>query len=234
LFTVIVTTLTISLAVSGQLTAPFKELLIAIEGVILAELILTEITSRLGKPVIVIKTRNKMEKLGFNVRVKDKNIKNAVVLCDGTRINWLESEGNEVETKNLLVGDDPACFYPFRMEITNESQTEDEQIVKLAIFQRMVEYGENFTEKFERTIYRGDFSIPRGYFTSIICTPLSVIPKIYCNIRLIGEGIEDEINRYIGVEFYPILSRSTQSDDCKDIFISLDIKSVKETVSRSP
>ena len=171
-----------------------------------------------------------MEKIGFSVSVKDKNIRNAMIFCDNTVIAWLDDEGKESKTKNLGVGDNPSTFYPFRAVLSHISFLEKEEKIHLDILQKMVEYGQNFTEKFERTIFSSDYLIPLGCFCAKV-TPVALYSgsNIYCNIRVVGEGIESELNRYLTVQIRPLLFRKSENQDLKNIYINYDLEIVKET-----
>ena len=220
----------LSLASFGLLAAPFKELLIVIDGTVIASLVLTEIDKRLKQPIILITPDSKMFDIGFNVEVKDKNIQNATVLCDDTRFNWVDRDGKETESQNLLVGNIPACFYPFKAKILSKQITDKEQILNLSITQKMAEYGDNFKETFERTVYSGDFPLPRGSFGAIKFKSdfAIIVPEISCKVRLIGEGIEEKINRQMTFEIYPIFMRTTESDKVEAITLFYDFAKPKK------
>lgn len=193
-----------------------------IEGVIIADFIITEVTRPLREPEISVEPTSKMFDLGFVVTLKDKNILNATAYCDGTRFNWQERDGKESQTKTLLVGDIGATFYPFKIELANNQVADEYQIVEFSIKQKITEYGENLQKSFEREIFHDYYKIPRGTFYGLI--PKGSTPQIYCNIRLVGEGIERAISRWITVRLRPIFERPSNSDDIDKVFLFCDFR----------
>ena len=133
---------------------PVTDLIMTIEGVIIADFIITEVTRPLREPEISVEPTSKMFDLGFVVTLKDKNILNATAYCDGTRFNWQERDGKESQTKTLLVGDIGATFYPFKIELANNQVADEYQIVEFSIKQKITNM-----EKIFKRVSREKFSM---------------------------------------------------------------------------
>ncbi len=74
MLTAILTGLTLYFALVGILVEPFRELLIVVEGAVIAELILTKLADVFSKPRILLRPMKFNGSFGFSVQVKDKNI----------------------------------------------------------------------------------------------------------------------------------------------------------------
>lgn len=221
------TFLTLYLAFANFLVEPFTALFLVIEGSVIADLILTALSDRLRQPTILVMPTSRMFDVGFYVRVKDKNVQNASVFCDNTRINWKEEDGKEKETKNLRVGE-VSYFYPFRIILSDEQLQNNKQIIKVSIVQKMASCMENRIESFERPLYFSYFDVPRGSFPTMKATKASHgFPRFYCNVRLTGEGIEEEINRYLDFSCTFDFGRFAESDRIEDVRVRCDFSDTK-------
>ncbi len=167
--TLTVTGITVYLAFvhPSFLTDPFRELFIIIEGSVIASLIFESWHNRLNQPSILIEPHCKMNKIGFSVQVKDKNVKDATVICNNQPIKWEELNGVEVDAKSLFVGHiPPAFFYPFTLNLGEWGASDDEkQYIPLSVGQKAMVWGANFTEETRRVVYDGTLTLPKGKFS---------------------------------------------------------------------
>jgi hypothetical protein len=74
--------LTIYITLVSHIPQTFWELLIVVEGAVIADLFLHELAEKLEEPTILMEPWSKNSDVGFSVRVKDKNVKDASVYCD--------------------------------------------------------------------------------------------------------------------------------------------------------
>ncbi len=213
----VATGITVYLAFIGLVTDPFRDLLYVIEGAVIVELSVIELSKRLNEPIILIEPHCKMEKVGFSVKVKDKNISDATVLCDGMQVKWEELDGTEVPSKNLHVGGIPSFLYPFWLELGKFGSVDDSnQYVPISILQKYIIWGANFTEVEYRLVYDGTLTLPRGAF-KLTGGTTNAEKQFDTNIRICGEGIEEELNRFFEVHFEPLFERDIDSDRLEDI-----------------
>lgn len=228
---IILTALTLYLAFVKFLVEPFTGLFLVIEGTMIAELTLLKLSGLFKKPTIILKPTYKMSDVGFYVKVKNKNIRDAKVFCDDTHIKWREKDGTEKEKRDLHVGD-IAFFYPFKIVvsegITSKFTEENKQCILVTIKQKMVTYGQNFTDESDRSIYHEQFMLHKGAFGSIkIKKSHYWFPKFHCNIRMTGEGIEDEIDTWFDAECTFCFSRYNDTDNIDDIWVRCDFEDYK-------
>ena len=104
----------------GFLQQGLFDLVITIEGVILAELILYRLFETSGETELTIKLHSKGEKVGFSVESENKTIKNAYPIFGGTRYQWEGDDGSLHSSKDLYVGAEPCYFYPLIARFENE------------------------------------------------------------------------------------------------------------------
>ena len=205
------TALTLYLAYIGVLVEPFRELLIVVEGALIAELFLSKLTDVFRKPTIIIRPISRNNELGFALRVKDKNIENARVFCNEFPVNWRETNGDEKEMDTLFVGK-VVTFFPFQNNISIEKVTAEKQAILVSIIRKGV----------QRPWHVEQLSVPKG------CFSLKEI-RIYmgCFIRIIGLGIEDPIDRYIDLTCYLDLLREKESDAVEAITADFDFRNIE-------
>ncbi|MGA3110472.1 MAG: hypothetical protein ABSE15_00385 [Candidatus Bathyarchaeia archaeon] len=117
IITILITLLTLIFAYKGSLPTPLEELLIGIEAVVIATLLLNELSKVLNEPTIIITPISKKSDVGFSVKVKDENIEDVEVYCNKVKIDL--KDGNEEVIKDLHVGG-IAFFYPFKIILSDE------------------------------------------------------------------------------------------------------------------
>jgi hypothetical protein len=210
----LVTILTLIIASKNVLKEPLRELLIVIEGAVIAELSLIELSKRLGEPTILFEPCHKMKKVGFSVKVKDKPINDARVTCNGVPIPWEELDSTELPSKKLQVGA-RAYFFPFHIEIENRAVTEEGQTVEITLYQNKSE-NDDLDKPRPFDLAFGRYIVPRGTFEPVKCKEL-IKPNFEVNIRMTGDEIGHEVDRYFGVTFWPVMSREIDSDKFEDI-----------------
>lgn len=88
------------------------ELLITIEGVVIAELGLYEVLRMSEQTELIIKLHAKKKKMGFSVESENRTIKDAYPMFDGVRCLWEDDDGSLHKVKDLNVGAEPCYFYP--------------------------------------------------------------------------------------------------------------------------
>ncbi len=225
------TCLTLYLAYVGTFGEPFSGLFIVIEGSVITGLIFIKVTDWLKEPAVFLTPISKNFDIGFYVRVKEKNIKDAEVYCDDTRIKWRE-DGKEKKTKDLYVGGE-AFFFPYKFRVS-EDPTEirlknDEQSIYIEITQKTsTDIGSNETT--ERITYWGSFVVPRGRFTTIKVRGSPMNPNFHCNIRLIGKGIEEVKTRLFDFTCTFWFTRDANSDKKEDIWVRCDFGSTESLI----
>lgn len=110
------TTITFFLVYKDWLV-PYQGYLYVIDGTGAIELAIIELSNKLRQPTILIEGSQQLDKIGFSLKVKDKNIE-ATVLCDDLPIQWTDSQGKLLGfKKELQVGEDPSLFFPFWVEL---------------------------------------------------------------------------------------------------------------------
>jgi hypothetical protein len=146
----------------------------------------------LKKPKFIIETIHKGDKLGFNVRVKKRTVKDARIRCNNIDYFW--ENGNKIERKDLYVGDNPSSFYPFQVtveyaeDVSNYPRwvSSDKEYEKGGV---LLTVREITTQK---TVYVEAFPIPKGVTIMWFYSHYTEKPLFNASIRLIGEGIEEE------------------------------------------
>jgi hypothetical protein len=127
--TAIVTSATIYIETLGLIPPVLFDLAITIEGVVIAELILTEIFKALEETKLTIELHSKNEKVGFSVESENKTIKDAYPMFDGIRYQWEDDGGSRYDTLDLYVGAKPCYFYPF----TARQEKDEDGLVNIVL-----------------------------------------------------------------------------------------------------
>jgi hypothetical protein len=83
----------------GLIPDQYRDLLYVIVGTAIIELALIELSKRLKEPIILIEPCHKMTKVGFSVKVKDRPVTDARVICNEIAVPWEELNGDEIPSK---------------------------------------------------------------------------------------------------------------------------------------
>jgi hypothetical protein len=219
---VIATGIILYLVFIGLVPVALRDLLYVIVGTAIVELSVIELSRRLSEPTILIEPIQRKEKIGFSVRVKDKNISKATVLCDELPVKWQEPDGNLVDAKELLVGANPSFFFPFWIEIDKyPAVANDKQYIYLRVFQKSV-----YPDTYGYAVFEGPYTIPRGSFEHMEGrTP--TWQQFQTNIRIFGQGIEEEVDRFLNINFSIFFWRRADSDNLEDLFIRFGLRASK-------
>ncbi len=205
----------------------YIDFLYVIVGTAIINLLFIELSKRLREPIILIEPCNKLTKVGFSVRVKDKPVRDASVICNEIAVPWENLDGNEYPSKKLQVGANPSYFFPFFYEFTNSSITDTEQFVIIRLYQNKSVY-DNRTKPQPILLTDGYYTIPRGYFEPT-CGKTQIKPHFEANIRITGDEIGEEVYRSFNVHFWPVFQRETESDKFEDIELAgLGFKAVEK------
>lgn len=121
--TILVALFTIYSNSLGLILQSLFELLITIEGVVIAELTLYEILRISERTELTIKLHAKKKKMGFSVESENRTIKDAYSMFDGVRCMWEDDDGSLHKVKDLNVGAKPCYFYPLSARTEQLSYT---------------------------------------------------------------------------------------------------------------
>ena len=181
------------------------ELLITVEGVVIAELALYEILKASEKTKLTIKLRLKKKKLGFSVESENKTIKDAYPMCNNIRYQWEDDDDSLHNVKDLYVGAKPIHFYPFTWTVERKAIPEGRDIDFIVLDEvkgRQQDYIDKIPEKAKEASSNG--TILR-------------LPDV--SIRIVGEGNETKRDyKLINTIFSPGLG-----DVLEEVYKSLDL-----------
>jgi hypothetical protein len=118
-------------------------------------------------------------------------------------------------SRELLVGANASMFFPFLIEIDGMAPVENGlQYIYLRLLEKQPSMHPN--EIHDIPIYEAPFTIPSGAFKKRkIETPIG--QKFQTNLRIYGEGIKEEINRYIDISFSITFWRNQETDNVTDL-----------------
>jgi len=88
--------------------------LLAVASVVVGSFLYDFLKRKRNKPRLELATKQEKNRLGFEVRSKNKTLREARVRCNHVEYEWESKEGGLTRRKDILVGDDPSVFYPFR------------------------------------------------------------------------------------------------------------------------
>ncbi len=122
---VVATGLTVYFALLNLINSAIVDLFYVIEGTGVVELAIIVLSKRLSEPIFLIEPCHKISKdnfqqgkVGFSVKVKDKTVNNASVICNGLPIEWEDLDGKPWPSKKLQVGANPSYFFPFGISLS--------------------------------------------------------------------------------------------------------------------
>ncbi len=218
---IVSTVITLFLVYKGWLTQ-YQDYLYVIDGTGVIELSIIELSNKLREPTIFIDAVQIDEKIGFSIEVKDKNIGKISVLCDELPVELQKFDArtkNFEKTEELHVGADPSFIFPYWNEIDNWASVENNnQYIHLRVLRKSIDDHIN-----SNSVFDGQYTIYRGAFKPFVGETYS-LQQFQANIRIFGEGIEVPIDRFFDINFRAIFSRSTNSDDLKDISVEFRLK----------
>jgi hypothetical protein len=237
---VVATGLTVYFALLNLINPAIVDLFYVIEGTGAVELTIIELSKRLSEPIFLIEPCVKMNedsfqrgKVGFSVKVKDKTVNNASVICNELPIKWEELDGTLFDLKKLQVGANPSYFFPFCFELISGSMTETEQFMTVKLYQNKSVYDIYDTTKDESTpvpLSEGNYSIPssRGIFELSRGKTLIKPLPFEANIRITGDEIGEKVNRLFYVHFQPIFGWKMEPNKLEDIELVLRLSALEE------
>lgn len=221
IFVITITIVTLSISSFGLLKGSVVEYFIIAEADGFVGLIILGLTERLNEPAIIIHPCNKLLKVGFSVRVKNRSVNDAKVRCNDVALDWEDLEDHPFPSTKLQVGaSPPAYFFPFKAEITECTITKEGQVLSIYLYQNKSKYNELNEPKpivlFDAQTY---FTVPRGTFQPTHGkTP--EMPHFEANIRITGDEIGEPYSRFFDVCFWPVFTRKQESDKFEDIEFS--------------
>lgn len=200
----------------------FVAFIIGVVSVLLAEVIM----SRWRKPKITIETARSVDRLGFSISVTNKEVKHAKARCNNIGYPW--ENGKKVETKTLIVGDNPSQFFPY--QLIYEETDDISKFLKNETRYEEKTSGILMTVRETTTnniVYRYVLpSLPPRLTATGLMRFLEYTskPQFDASIRIIGEGI-DEVRDYslhIGLNdiLMPLMKESESLMD----FVRYDLK----------
>jgi len=185
----------------GFLQGILLELVLTVEGVLVADMAFNHYKKRSERLKISIESTMKGSDLGFKVSTLNKTIKSAKVRCNNNSYDWdLGSKGSQREV-DLLVGDEPSKFFPFKTSVRWLNMDEIRNLPFRTSFHPLESptaetiaggFLFNITEvNINKEVWRLILMVPEGMESFAMQNPLTSQMHLPVSIRIIGEGVEE-------------------------------------------
>src|SRR6266568_9429273 len=90
---------------------------LAVASVVLGNFVYDTLRERRNRLRLDFETKQETERLGISVTCRHGYLTEARVRCNNVEYEWETAEGTKAQ-KNILAGDDPSVFYPFKHNAT--------------------------------------------------------------------------------------------------------------------
>lgn len=164
-------------------------------------------------------------------------MRDARVRCNQANYDWEGVNGNEIERKDIFVGDSPSAFFPFMSEATwlNPSQMEG-QYATWHSFESKQDRPEETqgaviitaTErKSRKIIFRLGYVFPKGGKEAWIFNPSGRGQPVFkASIRIIAEGIEEVRDYSVSLSMNNIRISGLDSDSPSIVTYAFELRKI--------